>query len=52
MVYRQSTGLGSVIEIWVDSETGVNYLWRKDGYGAGLTPLLDENGKPVITKNS
>ena len=49
-IYRQGTGFASVMEIWVDSKTGVNYLWHKDGYGAGLTPLLDENGKPVVTK--
>lgn len=34
----------------VDKITGVNYLFIKSGYGAGLTPLLDENGKPVVTK--
>lgn len=39
----------SVIEIWVDTETGVNYLWREHGYSGGLTPMLDADGKPVIT---
>ncbi len=38
------------IQIVVDKETGVNYLWMKSGYAGGLTPLLDENGKPIITK--
>ncbi len=50
-IYRQGGALSNITEIWVDTRTGVNYLWHKDGYGAGLTPLLDENGKPVITKN-
>ncbi|MBO5262524.1 MAG: xylan 1,4-beta-xylosidase [Clostridia bacterium] len=45
-----SQGKVSITEIWVDKETGVNYLFRRDGYGGGLTVLLDENGKPVITK--
>ena len=36
--------------IIVDKQTGVNYLFSKSGYGAGITPLLDENGKPVVTK--
>ena len=36
--------------IIVDKATGVNYLLVKSRYGAGLTPLLDENGKPIITK--
>ena len=37
------------MEIWVDKETGVNYLFRRDGYGGGLTVLLDKNGNPVIS---
>ena len=44
-----SQGKLSVVEIWVDKETGVNYLYRKDGYSGGLTPLLDKDGKPVVT---
>lgn len=36
------------MEIWVDKETGVNYLFHYAGYAGGLTPLLDENGNPVI----
>ena len=45
-IYSQS--LGST-EIWVDTETGVNYLFHSSGYAGGLTPLLDREGKPVIT---
>ena len=47
-IYTQ--GKLSIVEIWVDQETGVNYLWHREGYSGGLTPLLDANGKPVITK--
>lgn len=46
-IYKQGTV--SVIEIWVDKVTGVNYLYRRDGYSGGLTPLLDKDGKPVIS---
>lgn len=42
-------GMSSVIEIWVDRETGVNYLYHVSGYGGGLTPLLDQEGKPIIS---
>ncbi len=35
--------------ILVDKETGVNYLFIKSGYGAGITPLIDAEGKPIIT---
>ena len=36
-------------EIWVDTQTGVNYLFHASGYAGGLTPLLDRDGKPVIS---
>ena len=44
-----SQGAMSTIEIWVDKETGVNYLFRQSGYAGGMTPLLDRDGKPVVT---
>ena len=44
-VYSQG-GL-STMEIWADKETGVNYLFRADGYSGGMTPLFDRDGKPV-----
>ena len=47
-VYSQSTFSGST-QILVDKETGVNYIYHSSGYGGGLTPLLDREGKPVIT---
>ena len=43
-----SQGMGSM-EIWVDRETGVNYIFHQSGYAGGLTPLLDRDGKPVIS---
>ena len=44
-----SQGTMNVTEIWVDKETGVNYMYHVSGYGGGLTPLLDRDGKPIIT---
>jgi len=46
-VYSQGTL--TVTEIWVDRETGINYLFHASGYAGGMTPLLDREGKPVIT---
>ena len=46
-VYSQ--GSLTVTEIWVDKETGVNYVFHASGYSGGLTVLLDKDGKPVIT---
>lgn len=42
--------LEGVCQVIVDKETGVNYLFVKNGYSGGLTPLLDAEGKPIITK--
>ena len=46
-VYSQ--GKLTSIEIWVDKETGVNYIFRQSGYAGGMTVLLDKDGKPVTT---
>ncbi len=47
IVYSQGTV--DVTQILVDTETGVNYVFRKVAYAGGLTPLLDKDGKPVIS---
>ena len=44
-----SQGAFSTMEIWVDKETGANYLFHQSGYAGGLTPLLDRDGKPVVS---
>ena len=43
-----SQGVANVTEIWVDKETGVQYLYHASGYSGGMTPLLDKDGKPSI----
>lgn len=48
-VKTYSQGQLTVMEIWVDRETGVNYIYHAAGYSGGLTVLLDREGKPVIT---
>ena len=45
-IYQQGTI--DVVEIWVDTETGVNYVFHS-GNAAGFTPLLDKEGKPTVT---
>lgn len=46
-VYSQ--GKVNVMEIWVDKETGVNYVFHASGYSGGMAPLLDRDGKPIIS---
>lgn len=48
-VYSQGALDGT--EIWVDKETGVNYMFKSSGYAGGLTPLLDANGKVIVTRD-
>ena len=43
-----SEKFGSMV-ILVDKVTGVNYLFVQSGNAGGLTPLLDRDGKPVIS---
>lgn len=45
-IYSQKMG---TVEILVDRETGVNYLFHSAGYSGGLTALLDKDGKPIVT---
>ena len=44
-----SEGTINVTEIWLDLETGVNYLWHSSGNAGGLTPLLDREGRTVVS---
>ena len=46
---KEGNELTTLFQVIVDKNTGVNYLMTKSGYGAGITPLLDRDGKPVIT---
>ena len=46
-IYKQ--GVMDVLEIWVDRETGVNYIFRQSGYAGGITPLLDREGRVVVS---
>ena len=49
-IYSQNGGFsGNSMAIYVDKETGVNYLFSASGYAGGLTPLLNRDGTPVIT---
>lgn len=49
-VWRDSEGFLKETRIIVDTMTGVNYLFVHEGYAGGLTPLLDADGKPIVTR--
>ena len=52
VIYKQGSGFGAYFRILRDRQTGVEYLFMGEGYGAGLTPLLDAPGKPVVSAYS
>lgn len=42
-------GTLNAMEIWVDKETGVNYVFHASGYAGEMTVLLNREGKPVVS---
>ncbi len=49
IVTEKESSLTNSVQVIVDKKTGVNYMWVTQGYAGGLTPLLDRDGRPVIT---
>ena len=49
-VYSQ--GSMSANEIWVDTQTGVQYFYHGGGYGGGMTVLVDAEGKPLLYRRT
>lgn len=47
VVSQEVVDLNMILTIIVDTQTGVNYVTA--GAGQGITPLLDGEGKVVIT---
>ena len=45
-IYSENMGTEMIL---VDKKTGVNYLFVQNGYAGGLTPLLNSDGRPVVT---
>ena len=48
-VYSQTLDTFGECKIIMDTVTGVNYLMADSTGSGGLTPLLDQNGKPVVS---
>ena len=45
------SSFGTSNTIFVDKETGIEYLFSLAGYAGGLTVLVDRDGKPKIHEN-
>lgn len=48
IIQEEGNGLTAPVrQIFLDTATGVQYLFVHSGYAGGLCPLLDKDGKPV-----
>ena len=48
--HTSSQGMLPLLSVYVDRQTGVNYLVASAGTeGVGVTVMLDAEGKPVVT---
>ena len=45
-IYGQ--GVMTCSEIWVDTQTGVQYFYHAAGNSGGMTVLVDAEGKPIL----
>ena len=50
-IQKESLGFSENAFVLQDTKTGVNYLFVQSGYGGGLTPLLDREGKPIVSSS-
>lgn len=48
----EDSGFISSSEIWVDTQTSVQYLFHFNGNAAGLTVLVDAEGKPLLYRKT
>lgn len=49
IIYKQGVSLSTEVRILRDKVTGVHYLINWTGQGGGVTPLLNAEGKPVVS---
>ena len=43
----EESGIITCSEVWVDTLTGVQYLYHASGSSGGLTVLVDSEGRPL-----
>lgn len=46
---KTHNGVFGMVEVLRDKQTGVMYMYRSGCGGAGLTVLVDKDGKPMST---
>ncbi|WP_337491108.1 DUF6440 family protein [Vescimonas sp.] len=48
----EESGIITSSEVWVDTHTGVQYLYHACGSSGGLTVLVDAEGKPLLHRRT
>lgn len=48
----EESGIITNSEVWVDTQTGVQYLYHASGSSGGLTVLVDAEGKPLLHRRT
>ena len=48
----EESGIITSSEVWVDTQTGVQYLYHASGSSGGLTVLMDAEGKPLLHRRT
>lgn len=48
----EESGIITSSEVWVDTQTGVQYLYHATGSSGGLTVLVDAEGKPLLHRRT
>ncbi len=46
------SGIITCSEVWVDTQTGVQYLYHTSGSSGGMTVLLDAEGRPLLYRRT
>ncbi len=46
------SGIITCSEVWVDTQTGVQYLYHASGNAGGLTVLVDPEGRPLLHRRT
>ena len=46
------SGIITCSEVWVDTQTGVQYLYHCAGNSGGMTLLVDAEGKPLLYRKT
>ena len=46
------SGIITCSEVWVDTQTGVQYLYHTSGNSGGMTVLVDAEGRPLLYRRT